>query len=53
VVLAIDGEPVTNLGFDESIQLIRGPEGSTVVLTVRKANGTVVEVATPRHLIHT
>jgi hypothetical protein len=52
VILAVDGTPVASLGFDESIQHIRGPEGSTVVLKVRKANGAVVDVATLRRLIH-
>lgn len=51
-VIAIDGVPVTELGFEGSIQRIRGPEGSTVVLTIRKAGvETAQEVAVPRRRI--
>jgi RNA polymerase sigma factor (sigma-70 family) len=35
-ILRIDGVPVTALGLDDSIQRIRGPEGSVVVLAVRR-----------------
>jgi hypothetical protein len=38
-ILAIDGQVVTELGFEGSVQRIRGPEGSSVVLRIRKAAG--------------
>jgi len=36
LVLAVDGTPVTTLGFGGSIDRIRGQEGSTVTLSVRR-----------------
>jgi hypothetical protein len=36
-ILTIDGTPATEIGFEASIHRIRGPEGSTVVLGVRRA----------------
>ncbi len=51
-VLAIDGVKVTDLGFEGSIGRIRGPEGSTVVLTVRKAGSAEAQaIAVPRRRI--
>ncbi|APR77887.1 Hypothetical protein A7982_03234 [Minicystis rosea] len=53
VLLAVDGASVATLGFDGSIQRIRGPVGSTVRLTLRRASGAVVEVAAERRRIRT
>lgn len=51
-ILHIDGKPVTELGFTGSIQAIRGPEGTQVVLGVRKAGQTpVTDMAVPRKKI--
>jgi protocatechuate 3,4-dioxygenase beta subunit len=43
IILGVGSRPVTELGFDESLQHIRGPEGTTVHLTIRKAgdSGTI------------
>lgn len=53
VILAIDGTPVETLGFEGAIQRIRGPEGTTVRLSVRRADGTTFTVDAPRRLIET
>ncbi|MBK7582084.1 MAG: carboxypeptidase regulatory-like domain-containing protein [Myxococcales bacterium] len=38
-LLAIDGQSVVALGFEGAIHRIRGPEGSQVLLLVRRADG--------------
>lgn len=43
-ILEVDGVSVTELGFQGSIERIRGPEGSTVRLTVRRAGQEEAEV---------
>lgn len=37
-IVRIDGRPVVELGFTNAVQSIRGPEGSKLVLGVRKAD---------------
>jgi len=49
-IVAIDGRPVAELGFQGSIEAIRGPEGSVVTLRVRRA-GQVSPVVVTRKLI--
>jgi hypothetical protein len=51
-ILRIDGRPVTELGFTGSIQAIRGPEGTQVLISVRKAGQTsVTDLSVPRKKI--
>ncbi|HJZ87036.1 MAG TPA: PDZ domain-containing protein, partial [Polyangia bacterium] len=38
-ILAVDGQGVAQIGFVQSVQNIRGPEGTTVELLVRRASG--------------
>jgi carboxyl-terminal processing protease len=42
---------VRNMDLSDAVQLIRGKKGSTVVLTVRKPDGTVKEVAIVRDVV--
>jgi hypothetical protein len=51
VVLAVDGQPVTSLGLDGAIQLIRGPEGTTVRLLCRRQGAAPEEIVVPRRRI--
>jgi len=37
-IVRIDGRPVVELGFTDAVQRIRGPEGSQLVLGVRRAS---------------
>lgn len=48
-VVSIDGKNVVDLGFEEAVNRIRGPEGSVVTLAVRKGNkGSAVDVPVRR-----
>jgi len=51
VVLRIDGQPVTELGFADAIQRLRGEEGTMVRLDVRRADGTTATVDVVRRPI--
>ncbi|MCB9596410.1 MAG: carboxypeptidase regulatory-like domain-containing protein [Sandaracinaceae bacterium] len=51
-ILRIDGAPVGGLGFGGSIERIRGPEGTSVRLEVRRAGAEQSEIiAVPRRRI--
>ena len=49
-ILSIDGVSVAKLGYEGSIGAIRGPEGTTVVLRIRRA-GSDSDVVVPRKLV--
>jgi hypothetical protein len=49
-ILAVDGRPVTELGFGGTVDAIRGPEGSVVTLTVKRGDATF-DVRVPRRLV--
>jgi C-terminal processing protease CtpA/Prc len=46
-VLAVDGVPVTVLGFAAAVQRIRGPEGTQVLLRIYR-NGPATDLAIER-----
>lgn len=50
LVLRVDGRAVTELGMTGAIDAIRGPEGSAVLLTVRRGE-TTFDVRVPRRLV--
>jgi hypothetical protein len=50
-ILAVDGAPVTTLGFEGAIQRIRGPEGTYVMLAIARDGGAPTAVAVPRRRI--
>ncbi|MDB4970953.1 MAG: signal protein [Myxococcales bacterium] len=52
VILAVDGQRVENSGFVDGIQLIRGPEDTIVILTVRRKDGSVQEIPVRRKRIN-
>lgn len=51
VLLQIDGENAAKLGFGGGIEKIRGPEGSSVHLKVRRPDSSVIEIDVPRRRI--
>jgi len=42
-IVGIDGTTVVEIGFENAIQRIRGPEGTSVTLSVRRAKGGEVQ----------
>jgi hypothetical protein len=51
VVLRVDGQSVSELGFVDAIQRLRGEEGTVVRLEVRRADGTTATVDVVRRPI--
>lgn len=53
VAQGADGQPVDMLGYDvqDAVKLIRGKEGTTVKLTIKKPDGTVKDVSLVREKI--
>jgi carboxyl-terminal processing protease len=51
VVLAVDGSTVDGLSIDEARDRIRGPKGSTVVLTIERGGSAPTDVAIERDII--
>jgi len=49
-IVAIDGARVSDLGFDRAIGAIRGPEGTTVILRIRRS-GSESDVVVMRKLV--
>lgn len=50
-ILEVDGVPVVELGFAGTIERIRGPEGTSVRLRVRRADGEVGVIVVPRRRV--
>jgi len=44
-IIKIDGKDSNNMALDEAVSKIRGPEGTTVVLAIRRGNEAVKEYA--------
>jgi C-terminal processing protease CtpA/Prc len=51
IILAVDGKQTAELGFQESLQAIRGPVGTAVRLTVQSKAGGVRDVTAMRRKI--
>ena len=51
LILAIDGTPVGELEFVDAIEMIRGVEGTTLTLTVRRSSGQEIEVEATRRRV--
>jgi membrane-associated protease RseP (regulator of RpoE activity) len=49
-ILGVDGERVTDLGFTGAVDAIRGPEGTTVLLSIRRGERTF-DVRVARRLV--
>ena len=50
-IVRIDGQPVGDLDFNGVVQLIRGPVGTTVRLTIRRPSGAKETLVVPRRPI--
>ncbi|HZO14164.1 MAG TPA: carboxypeptidase regulatory-like domain-containing protein, partial [Polyangiaceae bacterium] len=50
-IIAIEGVPVAEIGFAGAVQRIRGPEGSSVTLTIRKGTGDTLTLEVLRRRV--
>jgi hypothetical protein len=50
-ILRVEGRAIADLDFETAVNLVRGAEGTTVVLEVRRAGGRVERVAVTRRLV--
>jgi hypothetical protein len=50
LIVRVDGRSVEELGFGGAVDAIRGPEGTTVLLTLRRGR-TSLEVRVPRRIV--
>ena len=50
-VVSIEGQLTSNLGFLGGVELIRGQEGTWVLMSVRRADGSLTDLRVPRRVI--
>lgn len=50
VIVAVNGESTTGLSLEQAVRRIKGPKGSTVLLSLRRQN-TVLDVSVVRDLV--
>jgi hypothetical protein len=50
-LIAIEGHPVVELGFEGAMATIRGPEGTSVLLRVRRGEGAPADLVVYRRLV--
>ncbi len=50
-IIAIDGRPIIDLGFEGSMNAIRGPEGTSVLLTVTRGGAAPAPLLAWRRLV--
>jgi hypothetical protein len=51
VIVAVEGVPVVDLGFEPALQRLRGPEGTQVKVSLRRADDSAREVTITRRKI--
>jgi predicted metalloprotease with PDZ domain len=52
-IVLVDGQPISGLGYESTVAVLRGPEGSTVTLDVRRQGDPAREhrLVVPRRII--